>query len=245
MAKAVKTTIKVGDQTLPIDIYVESRRGLRASLGKHAVIMRVPRGEKKNMDAHYQTVQAWLAKLQVSKPHVFDRYLLSSIKDREEITFLGRDTFYLNYEEVDGMTASVRRAGNQLILSMPSVLDDFQKRKESKKLLSRMATSLYKAEVKERLLQWNASSLQKEIKSLTLRYNSTNWGSCSTGKRINLSTRSLLLPLPALDYVLVHELCHLVEMNHSQRFWSQVEQIMPDYLEHEKWIKKYGSKIDF
>ena len=71
----------------------------------------------------------------------------------------------------------------------------------------------------------------------------TRWGSCSSKKNLNFSYRLILAPKTAVDYVIVHELCHLRQMNHSKKFWAEVEAIMPEYKEHENWLKKNGYKL--
>ena len=57
----------------------------------------------------------------------------------------------------------------------------------------------------------------------------TKWGSCSDGKNINLSWRLLTAPVDVIEYVIIHELCHMREMNHSRRFWALVEQHVPEW----------------
>jgi predicted metal-dependent hydrolase len=53
----------------------------------------------------------------------------------------------------------------------------------------------------------------------------------------------MLAPDRVVDYVIIHELCHLKEMNHSPRFWAEVERMMPDYKEHRLWLKRHGSEL--
>jgi predicted metal-dependent hydrolase len=67
----------------------------------------------------------------------------------------------------------------------------------------------------------------------------TRWGSCNQKGDINFTYRLLFVPRELLDYVVVHELAHLKEMNHSDRFWHIVEQILPDYRDRRKRLREY------
>ena len=84
-----------------------------------------------------------------------------------------------------------------------------------------------------------------EHQQLRLKYNSSNWGSCSSKGNINLSTRVLLCPLFVIDYVIVHELAHLIHQNHGEQFWNEVARVMPDYKVGEDWLKREGTFLDF
>lgn len=78
---------------------------------------------------------------------------------------------------------------------------------------------------------------------ITIRNQKTRWGSCSSKGNLNFNCLLMLAPPEVLDYVVVHELCHRKEMNHSPRFWGEVAKIMPDYKKHEKWLKTEGTKL--
>lgn len=69
----------------------------------------------------------------------------------------------------------------------------------------------------------------------------TRWGSCSSKGTISYNWHLILMPERIMDYVVVHELCHLLEMNHSKRFWERVEEIFPDYKERRRWLKENGN----
>jgi predicted metal-dependent hydrolase len=69
----------------------------------------------------------------------------------------------------------------------------------------------------------------------------TRWGSCSSAGNLNFNWVLVMAPLPVIDYVVIHELCHLVHMDHSKHFWDLVEQYCPDYKLHTKWLKEHGS----
>jgi len=70
----------------------------------------------------------------------------------------------------------------------------------------------------------------------------TRWGSCSSKKTLNFSYRLVMSPRDTIDYVIIHELCHLRQMNHSHKFWKEVSDIMPEYKVHEKHLKDEGWK---
>ncbi len=71
---------------------------------------------------------------------------------------------------------------------------------------------------------------------------STRWGSCSSKKTLNFSYRLIMAPSESIDYLIIHELCHLRQMNHGPRFWAEVAAIMPNYKIFEKHLKTDGWK---
>ena len=79
--------------------------------------------------------------------------------------------------------------------------------------------------------------------TITIRNQRTRWGSCSGKGNLNFNCLLMLMPDAVRDYVVVHELCHRKQMNHSALFWAEVERIMPDYREHRKWLKENGSTL--
>ena len=72
---------------------------------------------------------------------------------------------------------------------------------------------------------------------LTIRDTRTRWGSCSARGALSFNYRLMFLPIHLVDYVVVHELCHLRELNHSSRFWNIVESILPDYQSRRRALK--------
>ncbi len=78
---------------------------------------------------------------------------------------------------------------------------------------------------------------------ITIRMQKSRWGSCSGKGNLNFNCLLMKAPEDIIDYVVVHELCHRKEMNHSPRFWAEVEKILPDYKERRKWLKDHGSEL--
>ena len=78
---------------------------------------------------------------------------------------------------------------------------------------------------------------------ITIRCQRTRWGSCSREGNLNFNCLLLLAPEEVLDYVIVHELCHRKQMNHSPAFWTEVAAIMPDFAESRRWLKENGGSL--
>jgi hypothetical protein len=82
-----------------------------------------------------------------------------------------------------------------------------------------------------------------DAKQVTVRNQRSRWGSCSSTGTISLNWRLVQTPDFVRDYIIYHELMHLKEMNHSQRFWDRVKEVCPTWEEAERWIKQNGSLV--
>ena len=78
---------------------------------------------------------------------------------------------------------------------------------------------------------------------ITIRNQTSRWGSCTSEGNLNFNCLLMLAPPEVLDYVVVHELCHRKEMNHSAKFWAEVARVMPGYEAQKKWLKDNGSAL--
>jgi predicted metal-dependent hydrolase len=94
----------------------------------------------------------------------------------------------------------------------------------------------------ERARAW-ADVMQVKYTRLSIRDQRTRWGSCSANGGLNFSWRLVTAPLPVLEYVVIHELMHLRELNHSARFWNGIATYCPEYQEHRAWLKENGPRL--
>ena len=78
---------------------------------------------------------------------------------------------------------------------------------------------------------------------ITVLHQKTRWGSCSSQGNLNFNCLLMLVPPEVRTYIVVHELCHRKELNHSSRFWAEVARVMPDYKTHEQWLKTNGGAL--
>jgi predicted metal-dependent hydrolase len=107
-------------------------------------------------------------------------------------------------------------------------------RKQARAVLSQRV-QLYAERFKDRL-----KSDYTKIRITSAR---TRWGSCSSLGTLSFPYRLVMAPLSVIDYVVIHELAHLIEKNHSRRFWAQVSAMMPDYAQHVSWLKENGYRL--
>lgn len=88
-----------------------------------------------------------------------------------------------------------------------------------------------------------APHLNVDVPPITIRDTRSRWGSCSSRGRVNLSWRLVMAPRAVADYVVVHELAHLREMNHSRAFWDLVSAAAPGYAEPRAWLRRHGDEV--
>ena len=90
---------------------------------------------------------------------------------------------------------------------------------------------------------WHARRLGLHPRRITVRDQSTRWGSCSSTGALSFSWRLILAPSFVLDYVAAHEVAHLQQMNHGPRFWALVRKAIPDYRDAKQWLDVYGMDL--
>ena len=148
-------------------------------------------------------------------------------EDGSPILFLG-EWYTLRIEVDSDLRARVELLDNEMLVKasgnsfVKSVLKRFYRAKAR--------------EVISDVVACYANKLNLSYKRISIRDQKTRWGSCSSAGNLNFSYRLVMMPLKVIDYVVVHELCHLKEMNHSKRFWVLVSKVLPDYKERKKWL---------
>jgi len=125
-----------------------------------------------------------------------------------------------------------------MLLSLPEPEDEDKVRAAIRQTLSRLALE----RIRQRLNHF-APRIGVEFGRVAIRDQKSRWGSCSARHNLNFNWKLIMAPPEVLDYVVIHELCHLIEFNHSKRFWALVAVQMPEYEAWKKWLKAHGSEL--
>ena len=100
-----------------------------------------------------------------------------------------------------------------------------------------------RASIDRFLIEKEAWVLKYLTRAFSIREQKTRWGSCSSKGNLNFNWRLIFAPEEVLDYIVVHELAHRREMNHSQAFYDIVESVLPEYKKEQKWLREHGESL--
>ena len=150
----------------------------------------------------------------------------------ETFAYLGK---HYQLKVLTGVASSIKLKGGYFEVTLRKIDHN------SKSTIRRLLTEWYKDHAKKRLMDKTkrfAKIIGVVPNSITVKDYKSRWGSCSTQGDISYNWRIILAPDNIVDYVVVHELCHILEHNHSSRYWQHVTRYMPNWRECRDWLKQ-------
>ncbi len=205
------------------------RVSLKITSGELFVIA-PPKISSKRVEALIDEHSDWITKTLASHDHIVQKQV--DLSDGSRFLFKQEDVDVVWLNNPTKNSAGILD-GKLIVNSSDNTHRDVALkwlRKEAKKYISKRVMAL-------------AAAHGFEVKKVTIRNQSTRWGSCSGRGTISMNWRLIFAPQEVLDYVIVHELAHLKQMNHSQKFWDVVAAMMPEYKVHRKWLKQNGDTL--
>lgn len=230
--------INVGDRTVPLIVrFRESARRLRLRLNyKNQIVVSAPRHySKRDVLSFIDRQHLWLeqqVKLTPEKSSVTDW-----LKEHPFLSASG-ERFSVHVESVDCLQPNYRFLSKptKLILRFPTSSESFEV--ALLKVVKTFSRDALTCRVND-----HARRLNLKFERLTVRDQTSRWGSCSSKRNISLNWRLVLIEPELQDYIILHELAHLTEMNHSKRFWDLLDRYDPFRLDHESALKEVTRKI--
>jgi predicted metal-dependent hydrolase len=162
-------------------------------------------------------------------------------KHEDTLMVMGRQVI-LRIEEIpDNSTKAQAKVSKDIIfVRLPKNWDDVEKQEAIRSLLRRVLIKICHTPMQRRVDELNTRHFKEDVQQIRLKYNKSNWGSCSTKGNLNFSIRLLFAPQQVIDSVILHELVHFKHMNHSPEFWKLLQQCDPNLEASEAWLKAHS-----
>ncbi len=194
---------------------------------------------QKELNGIIQEKEDWIVKNYDRLDKLLQQIPQLKFEDGTKIPYLGEELFLvLKREERDSNNISIKHQKDQIIIE--AGYDN------SSSVLVRVLEAWYREEAKQvfdHRIPLYAKIIGVKYNKIFIKDQKTRWGSCSSQGNLNFNFRLVMGPLFVLDYIIIHELCHIVHPNHSRAFWTLVHKHCPKYKEAKKWLQGKGHTI--
>ena len=214
-----------------------NRKTLALYIKQQTAIVRCPmRASKGEVEQFVKKNLKWIQD-RLAEERAYDKQKLR-IADGGIIFFRARE-LSINFKE--GRKERILINGDKLIIQNHKLNSD-KARTQIEKYLTQKATEyiIPRAEALAKYL-----GVDKKVTEIKLRKTKSKWGHCTSNGVIQYNWLIMLAPYSIIDYMITHEVCHLLHMDHSRRYWDLVESICPQYLQYIKWLKKHEHRLWF
>ncbi len=239
------TQWQVLDTLITVDIVRELRRSSTYRFSNDKLLVRLPMLAPDQERVVIHQLQSALIASAKKKPVILNT-LIPKKYSHGEVVWVGKYSVTIQVSFITGKSVKGELTSDSTLkIEAPFGISDKKLSETIGTILSRLIARKALPDFSRRVHELNHVFFKKQINSIGFKNVHTRWGSCSSSSNLNFSTRLLFAPDHVQDYVIIHELAHLVEMNHSTRFWNVVEAAAPNYKEQERWLKENGALCKF
>jgi len=197
----------------------------------------IPRSYKpEQVPALLKEKERWISGKLAKYARVQQSGITKSLENGDTVPYLGRDMKVV-VRQSEGKLERVNLERNRLIVDLGAGDNGLNP-------LLEQWYRMQAAELIEEKVNKMSSLMGLKYGRLTIRGQKTRWGSCSHKGNLNFNWRLMMVPEPVIDYIIIHELAHLKEMNHTKRFWQLVEQYCPKWRNHKKWLRDHTMELN-
>jgi len=238
--------INLGDKTLNYEIIRTDRKTIGLGIDESKLItVRAPKKiEQEKVMSVLKDKSSWILEkikeIDSIKPAPKPKEFLSG----EKLPYLGR-RYRLKVEKDEGIKrVEVKLYKGKFYIEYPG---DYNSESERIEGIREAVVNWYReharVKLKERIEEYK-EQLDVEPNKVFIKNQKTRWGSCSSRKNLNFNWKIIMAPMSIADYVVAHELTHLLYDNHSKEFWQTLGSVIPDYEERLEWLKVNGRRLD-
>lgn len=214
----------------------------KSRTARHIRVTVAPDGRLRASMPFFASMRSLKSLLHSSRPQIRNMLL----EHRPKLTYTDGSRIGKSHSLLvaQGTDLKVKREQLKIIVTLP--VDMLLESLAVQEKIREQVRSALRIEAKHylpRRLERLSTQLDCSYEKVRFSHASTRWGSCSSTGTISLNIALMQLPFELIDYVLVHELCHTKQMNHSQVFWNLVERADPEYIQHRRMLKKYSPTI--
>ena len=218
------------------------RKTASISVKDNAVIVVVPQSlSDKQVERVVRRKARWIRKKLKYNLEVRKTYRPKEYVSGEAFSYWG---MHYRLKIVDGEPEKVSLKNGKLYVNVPQSLSGEQR----DELIVSQLTEWYQEQA-EKALKNKAKRYSTQIvvqpKKVGIKSYKSRWGSCSSKGEVYFNWRIIMAPQRIIDYVVAHELCHLIHHNHSKAYWKLLESVVPDYRESKEWLKVNGQTLNF
>jgi len=219
--KEIPYCIRGSSKSKHLKLHISMENGLEVVLPKRGIIFH------SSVEKFIFEKQAWVLR----NMKKIELVLEESDSRKHKLLFLGREA-EIKIVESNRKTAKAKPENGLLIVRVPV---------GKTSLAGKAITAFYKKqarEIIEKIVLEKSAVMGLRAKRVSIRDQSTRWGSCSSSGTLSFSWRLVAAPRAVIEYLVVHELAHVKHRNHSKRFYSEVERFCPLYRQSEEWLRK-------
>lgn len=228
--EVVPYTVKESKRARRVSIKIDTKTGLQLVIPEGMVIPNA------DIEAIMMSRADWILRQRARLAEVEASLPRREFVNGEAFPYLGEDKTLEVVVKPRGKSTTVAVDGDTLRVSLPPDTPEAEQPDAVRKALDNWLQKEAKAYIPQRVEEL-AARYGFEYGRVSIKNQRTRWGSCSSLGNLNFNRRLMMTPPGAIDYLIIHELCHLREMNHSPRYWKLVGQYCQDYKYWRKWLK--------
>jgi len=233
-----------GGEKIEYQIVKSSRKTISIRVSQDGVCVHAPKNLSNARIAKLiETKAGWIKKKQEEIKAIKQNSQISECVDGAMYLYRGNEIklrlIVREYAEQDKQLAKVTLVNNELIVEVGTISQDV-----IRQVMEKWYRNEAKKRIKERVEYYlNHYDFKKKVNRIVIKDQKSRWGSCSSKCNLNFNYRLIMAPDDVLDYVVIHELCHLLYMNHSSDFWNEVRRIRPNFEREKEWLHKNGAML--